>query len=77
MSDFLLFLALTVLLTPLFYLFAVVWWCFLFAVLSVLCARLFPPAPPYCDIDPRCHPAFAWAPDGSGWIGPIRVIPPQ
>ena len=34
------------------------------------------PEPPYCDIDPRCHPAFVWLEDGTGWIGRIKVIGP-
>lgn len=28
----------------------------------------------HCDIDPRCHPAFAWAKDGTGWIGNMQVL---
>ena len=33
------------------------------------------PVYPYCDIDPRCHSAFAWDKAGNGRIGPYLVIP--
>lgn len=33
------------------------------------------PRYPYCDIDPRCHIAFAWDKDGNGWIGNHLVVP--
>jgi hypothetical protein len=29
----------------------------------------------FCDIDPRCHFAFAWDKDGNGWIGNHLVLP--
>ena len=32
------------------------------------------PEYPSCDIDPLCHQCFAWAEDGSGWIGNVCVI---
>lgn len=32
------------------------------------------PRYPYCDIDPLCHPAFAWDTEGNGWIGKCKVI---
>lgn len=31
------------------------------------------PRYPQCDIDPRCHPAFAWDKEGRGWIGGYLV----
>lgn len=43
--------------------------------LDSLTNRINPPAPPFCNIDPLCHPAFLWAKDGSGWIGPVCVFP--
>ena len=33
------------------------------------------PRYPFCDIDPRCHIAFAWDKDGNGWIGDHLVVP--
>lgn len=33
--------------------------------------------PPFCDIDPRCHSAFAWDKDGGGWIGDVCVFPAE
>ncbi len=35
---------------------------------------LYPQELPSCDINPRCHPRFAWGSDGNGWIGNIIVI---
>ena len=32
------------------------------------------PSYPFCDIDPRCHIAFAWDKDGNGWIGDHLVV---
>ena len=29
----------------------------------------------FCDIDPRCHIAFAWDKSGNGWIGNHLVVP--
>lgn len=42
----------------------------LIAVLADWATRRFgpPPPPPYCGIDPRCHPAYY-----RGWIGSVRV----
>ena len=30
---------------------------------------------PFCDIDPRCHIAFAWDKNCNGWIGNHLVVP--
>ena len=46
-------------------------------VLVVLCEWVdskLPKPPPYCDVDPLCHPSFAWAADGTGWIGNVCVV---
>lgn len=45
----------------------------------VICAiewgvtKLTPPAPPSCDIDPRCHPAFVMLRDGRAFIGKHEI----
>lgn len=47
-------------------------------LLLVLCNAvigfLTPVRPPYCDIDPRCHPALAWDREGNGWIGNVLAV---
>lgn len=45
----------------------------LLALGDIVYRRLNPPPPPFCDVDPRCHPAFAWGKDGRGWIGNVSV----
>ena len=32
------------------------------------------PTYPSCNIDPLCHPSFAWDKNGNGWIGNNLVI---
>ena len=51
----------------------ILWW-MIGVILEKVIRGLFPDPPPYCDIDPMCHPAFVWHKDGSGWIGNICVI---
>lgn len=74
MTTYLIVLALIVLLSPIWWMLLFAWVFFLLGLLEWASGKLFPPAPPHCDIDPRCHQAFAWAKDGSGWIGSVRVI---
>lgn len=42
------------------------------SVIDRMIAKRFGPGP-HCDIDPRCHPAFAWDKYGRGWIGNVKV----
>lgn len=69
--EYFFFLVFIVMLSPIVFILAISWTFFVIGSLDKIFGE--PALPPYCDIDPLCHPAFAWNNDGSGWIGNICV----
>lgn len=74
MDWFFIQLAAVVFMSPVIIVGTYVFWMTVGCILENGMRRLFPDPPPYCDIDPRCHSAFVFAADGSGWIGGICVM---
>lgn len=76
MSDiqFIMLAIATIILSPAVIIITIVFWKVVGHLLNMLLDKIYPPDAPYCDIDPRCHQAFVWRSDGTGWIGNIRVI---
>ena len=60
--------------SPVIILGTLVFWALLTNLFGSILHFIFPPDPPYCDINPRCHIAFAWDKQGRGWIGNHCVI---
>lgn len=76
MSDmqFILTLIGIVVFSPVFILAVIMFWALVIHLIGRVYDMFHPPPPPYCDIDPRCHGAFAFDKDGNGWIGNVCVI---
>lgn len=64
------------LIAPAFLLIGISFWCWALFGFDALLRRRSNSEPwgDYCDIDPRCHPAFMWAADGNGYIGSLLVL---
>ena len=63
-----------VILSPGLIIITILFWTLVGNLVDILLGKINPPAPPYCDIDPRCHIAFMWHQDGTGWVRDIKVI---
>jgi hypothetical protein len=63
MIDLIVFLSMVFIAPPL----AVIAFTLIGDVVEIITQRVFPDNP-YCDIDPRCHPAYR-----DGWIGDVKV----